>query len=61
MNTTAKKFTCMLRFDTVLAQSTEIKTLKEIGSENKCVDQVHFVKEFKQFAGETSENFRQIL
>ena len=46
---------------TVLGNLSENKTLTEICYENNFFDQAHFIKEFKQFTGDTPENFKRFL
>lgn len=57
----AKKFASIVRFNTVLSDLGETKTLTEICYENNFFDQAHFIKDFKQFTGETPENFKRFL
>lgn len=61
VGTTPKKFASIVRFNTVLANLTETKTLTEICYENNFFDQAHFIKDFKQFTGDTPENFKRFL
>jgi len=61
VGTTAKKFASIVRFNTVLCNLSENKTLTEICYENNFFDQAHFIKEFKQFTGDTPENFKRFL
>jgi AraC-like DNA-binding protein len=61
VGTTAKKFASIVRFNTVLDNLNETKTLTEICYENNFFDQAHFIKDFKQFTGETPENFKRFL
>jgi AraC-like DNA-binding protein len=58
---TAKKFASIVRFNTVLDHLNEAKTLTEICYENNFFDQAHFIKDFKQFTGDTPENFKRFL
>ena len=58
---TAKKFASIVRFNAVLGNLNETKTLTEICYENNFFDQAHFIKDFKQFTGETPENFKRFL
>lgn len=37
------------------------ETLTEIAYENHFFDQAHFIKDFKQFTGETPEQFKRLL
>ncbi len=61
VGTTPKKFASIIRFNAVLDNLTETKTLTEICYENNFFDQAHFIKDFKQFTGETPENFKRFL
>lgn len=61
VGTTAKKFASIIRFNTVLDHLTSSKTLTEICYENNFFDQAHFIKDFKQFTGDTPENFKRFL
>lgn len=61
VGTTAKKFASIVRFNAVLDNLNETKTLSEICYENNFFDQAHFIKDFKQFTGDTPENFKRLL
>lgn len=61
VGTTAKKFASIVRFNTVLDNLNATKTLIEICYENNFFDQAHFIKDFKQFTGDTPENFKRLL
>ena len=61
VGTTAKKFASIVRFNTVLDNLNETKTLTKICYENNFFDQAHFIKGFKQFTGDTPENFKRFL
>jgi AraC-like DNA-binding protein len=61
VGTTAKKFASIVRFNTVLNNLNGTKTLSEICYENNFFDQAHFIKDFKQFTGQTPENFKRFL
>lgn len=61
VGTTAKKFASIVRFNAVLEDLNETKTLTEICYENNFFDQAHFIKDFKQFTGDTPENFKRFL
>ncbi|MFA6276174.1 MAG: helix-turn-helix domain-containing protein [Pedobacter sp.] len=61
VGTTPKKFTSIIRFNSVLDNLKEIKSLTEICYENNFFDQAHFIKNFKHFTGETPENFKRFL
>ncbi|MCL9807433.1 helix-turn-helix domain-containing protein [Flavobacterium amniphilum] len=57
---TPKKFASIIRFNSVLENLSETKTLIEICYENNFFDQAHFIKDFKQFTGETPEHFKRL-
>lgn len=59
VGTTAKKFTSIVRFNSVLEKMNQSKTLNEICYENNFFDQAHFIKNFKQFTGKTPVNFKR--
>lgn len=61
VGTTPKKFASIVRFNTVLEDIKGTKSLTEICYENGFFDQAHFSKEFKQFTGESPENFKRFL
>jgi AraC-like DNA-binding protein len=61
VGTTAKKFASIVRFNTVLDNLNNTKSLTEICYENNFFDQAHFIKDFKQFTGDTPENFKRFL
>lgn len=61
VGTTAKKFASIVRFNSVLDNMTETKSLTEICYENNFFDQAHFIKDFKQFTGDTPDNFKRFL
>jgi AraC-like DNA-binding protein len=61
VGTTAKKFASIVRFNSVLDNLNETKTLTEICYENNFFDQAHFIKDFKQFTGDTPDNFKRFL
>lgn len=61
VGTTPKKFASIVRFNTVLDNLKNTKSLTEICYENRFFDQAHFSKEFRQFTGESPENFKRFL
>jgi len=61
VGTSAKKFASIVRFNTVLDDLNRTKSLTEIYYENNFFDQAHFTKDFKQFTGDTPENFKRFL
>lgn len=60
VGTTPKKFATIVRFNTVL-DDLNSKSLMEICYENNFFDQAHFIKDFKQFTGDTPEHFKRFL
>lgn len=61
VGTSAKKFASIVRFNAVIDNLNQSKTLTEICYENNFFDQAHFIKDFKQFTGDTPENFKRFL
>ncbi len=61
VGTTPKKFASIIRFSAVVDDLSSSKTLSEICYENNFFDQAHFIKDFKQFTGETPEQFKRFL
>jgi AraC-like DNA-binding protein len=61
VGTTPKKFSSIIRFNSVLDNLNETKSLTEICYENNFFDQAHFIKDFNQFTGDTPENFKRFL
>ncbi len=61
VGTTPKKFASIVRFNAVLQNLNEIKSLTEICFENNFFDQAHFIKDFRQFTGDTPEHFKHFL
>jgi AraC-like DNA-binding protein len=61
VGTTPKKFATIVRFNAVLKNLNEIKSLTEICFENNFFDQAHFIKDFRQFTGDTPEHFKRFL
>lgn len=59
VGTTPKKFASIVRFNAVLNQVGQAKSLTELCYENNFFDQAHFIKEFKRFTGDTPENFKR--
>lgn len=59
VGTTPKKFISIIRFNSVLDNLNESKSLTEICYENNFFDQAHFIKDFKHFTGKTPENFKR--
>jgi AraC-like DNA-binding protein len=62
VGTTAKKFASIVRFNSVLDNLTETKSLIEICYENNnFFDQAHFIKAFNKFTGDTHESSMRFL
>jgi AraC-like DNA-binding protein len=61
VGTTPKKFASIVRFNNVLDNFKEAKSLIEICHENGFFDQAHFSKEFRQFTGDSPERFKRFL
>jgi AraC-like DNA-binding protein len=61
VGTSPKKFASIVRFNTILNNLNKTKTLTEICYYNNFFDQSHFIRDFKQFTGETPENFKRLL
>ncbi len=61
VGTTPKKFSSIVRFNAILDELKETKSLIEICYEHHFFDQAHFIKHFKQFTGDTPENFKRFL
>lgn len=61
VGTTPKKFTSIIRFNSILDNLNETKSLVEICYENNFFDQAHFIKDFKHFTGQTPEHFKRFL
>ncbi|WAC12489.1 helix-turn-helix domain-containing protein [Dyadobacter pollutisoli] len=61
VGTTPKKFASIVRFNVVLANLRDPKSLTEICYDNNFFDQAHFSKDFKQFTGDTPENFKRFM
>lgn len=61
VGTTPKKFASIVRFNSVVDKINKAKSLTEICYENSFFDQAHFIKDFKQFTGDTPEHFKRYL
>lgn len=59
VGTTPKKFSSIIRFNSILENLNETKSLTEICYENNFFDQSHFTKDFKHFTGQTPEHFKR--
>lgn len=61
VGTTPKKFASIIRFNSILNGLNVAKSLIEICHENNFFDQAHFIKDFKQFTGDTPDHFKRFL
>ncbi|MEJ1241012.1 helix-turn-helix domain-containing protein [Chryseolinea sp. T2] len=61
VGTTPKKFASIVRLNHVITSLNKTKSLTEICYDNNFFDQAHFNRDFKQFTGETPENFKRLL
>ena len=61
VGTTPKKFASIIRFNAVLNDLEKAKSLTDLCYEHHFFDQAHFIKDFKQYAGDTPENFKRLL
>ncbi len=57
VGTSPKKFASIVRLKNILQQYTPTSSLTELGNEAGFYDQAHFIKEFKNFTGDTPEKF----
>lgn len=55
VGTSAKKFASIVRFNSVLTDMNEAKSLTQICYENNFFDPAHFIRDFKHFTGDTPE------
>jgi AraC-like DNA-binding protein len=55
--TSPKKFSSIVRFKQTLINYKAASSMTELGYESGFYDQAHFIKEFRQFTGETPESF----
>ncbi|MBC8769305.1 AraC family transcriptional regulator [Arenibacter sp. BSSL-BM3] len=56
-----KRFASIVRFNAVLDSLNTGDSLTKICYDNNFFDQAHFIKNFKQFTGDTPENFKRFL
>lgn len=61
VGTTPKKFASIIRFNAVLNGLEKAKSLTDLCFEHNFFDQAHFIKDFKQYTGDTPENFKRLL
>lgn len=61
VGTSPKKFASIVRFNTVLNDLNGPKSLTDICYGNNFFDQAHFIKDFKQYTGDTPEQFKRFL
>jgi AraC-like DNA-binding protein len=59
---TPKKFVSIIRFNMMLPQlDSKTRSLTDICYEHGFFDQAHFIKDFRQYTGDTPEQFRRLL
>jgi len=58
VGTTPKKFASIVRFNAILENLSNVSSLTELGYEYHFFDQAHFIKDFKQYTGQTPEVFK---
>jgi AraC-like DNA-binding protein len=61
VGTTPKKFSSIIRFNNVLKELDQTRSLTDLCYEHHFFDQAHFIRDFKQYTGDTPENFRRFL
>jgi AraC-like DNA-binding protein len=61
VGSTPKKFASIIRFNAVLNDLEKAKSLTDLCFEHNFFDQAHFIKDFKQYTGDTPENFKRLL
>ena len=61
VGTTPKKFASIVRFNAILNNITDAKSLTDICYENNFFDQAHFIKDFKRYTGDSPERFKRFL
>lgn len=61
VGTTPKKFSAIIRFNAVLNSLNNTRSLTYICYDNNFFDQAHFIKDFRQFTGDTPEHFKRFL
>ena len=61
VGTTPKKFASIVRFHTVLDSIGDARSLTAICYEHHFFDQSHFIRDFRQYTGDTPENFKRLL
>ncbi|TKK64137.1 AraC family transcriptional regulator [Ilyomonas limi] len=61
VGTTPKKFASIIRFNAVLNDLEKAKSLTDLCFEHNFFDQAHFIKDFKQYTGDTPESFKRLL
>lgn len=57
VGTTPKKFSSLIRLQSVISSGGESRSLTDLGYAAGYFDQAHFIKDFRQFTGETPEAF----
>jgi len=60
VGTTPKKFATIVRFNALLGNLNEAKSLTELSFEHNYFDQAHFIRDFRQFTGHTPQDFKRL-
>jgi AraC-like DNA-binding protein len=61
VGTTPKKFSSIIRFNNVLKELDQARSFTDLCYEHQFFDQAHFIRDFKQYTGDTPKNFRRFL
>lgn len=61
VGTTAKKFASIVRFNHILNNFGNSQSLLNLCYEHNFFDQAHFIKNFKQYTGDSPEHFKRLL
>lgn len=61
VGTSPKKFASIVRFNALLDDLKQATSLTSLSYEHRFFDQAHFIKDFRQFAGETPDRFKAHL
>lgn len=61
VGTSPKKFASIIRFNAVMEDLQQLKSLSEICYDHQFFDQSHFIKDFKKFTGDSPEQFKRFL
>ncbi len=61
VGTTPKKFASIIRFNAILDALNGSKSLVDICHDNHFFDQAHFIRDFRQFTGDTPDQYKRNL